>query len=65
MTDYTKFDCSEGESRTAVKPRAIDMAEALERCAAYGLLPQDTATTIIAYKEGYNDAVLQFQGPYA
>lgn len=62
MTDYTKFDSCEGASRTAAKPTLIDLPEALDRCTAYGLIPEETATTLRAYKDGYNDAVIQFQG---
>lgn len=65
MTDYTKFDSSDGESRTANEPTMIGMSEALDRCVEYGMLPKEAAATITAYKEGYNDAVIQFQGPYA
>jgi hypothetical protein len=64
MTDYTKFDEHSGTNR-AVPKRMIDLPEALDRCLEYGLITTDVAATIKAYKEGFNDAVIQFEGPYA
>ena len=65
MTDYYKREpVYQPDSDTICKIGMITLTDALDRYAVYGCISKEIAIQVKAYKEGDNDAILEFRSSY-